>query len=413
MKKTVKLIIVSLVIFSQTTLFAGDGGLAFEGPPINVDKLYSMGMERWAQTADRRFAEFTGRGTPEMSSFDALSILNSEPARPDFYWSKGNGLSFIIPTESTPRLAFHFIHGLTDTSYYGYSMAQFFHRRGVPTVAGDLPGHGLADPQALRDVTRFEWYQQSNEDRQVAERLVGGSGKIVLGGFSTGATIQLKYALEEVLHGRGNNIAGLYMFSPAIDLDYRRVKAAAAWSADKIRVKSLFPNPNKHPLVENRVRYNQFPPNGVLQLSRVIQDLNQIRAKQISVPFPIFAAFSLNDRVISVDAILNFFKDINAPRKVATVYVAPSKLKYILSRRVDLEAAGVELHVMNISTEGQRIKHSQVPLKKNGFLPEQSNWLFEPMRTHLDRFASETLGIHRQSPRSSVRLAGGMCSHFL
>jgi len=111
------------------------------------------------------------------------------------------------------------VHGLSDSPYHMRSIGKFLAGNGYYVIALRLPGHGTI-PAALTDVRWQDWYQAvefaSDFIRDEINRR--GSGQFIMGGFSTGAALNLRYTLERILEERDGIPDKLLFFSPAFGI---------------------------------------------------------------------------------------------------------------------------------------------------------------------------------------------------
>ena len=102
-------------------------------------------------------------------------------------------------------------HGLTDSPYQMRHLATFFQRMGFRVMVPLLPGHGT-QPGDLLNVRWKEWRKAVNFG---ASRLAEEVDELYLGGLSAGA------ALSVLQSAKDKRVCGLFLFSPALEIDLR------------------------------------------------------------------------------------------------------------------------------------------------------------------------------------------------
>ncbi|RKX87479.1 MAG: hypothetical protein DRP70_08375 [Spirochaetes bacterium] len=111
------------------------------------------------------------------------------------------------------------VHGLSDSPYHMRRIGEFLSYDGYYVIGLRLPGHGTV-PSALLDVSWQDWYQAVEFAAGFVQKEISrrGSGIFVMGGFSTGAALNLRYSLEQITEG-GNKLPDkLLFFSPAFGI---------------------------------------------------------------------------------------------------------------------------------------------------------------------------------------------------
>ena len=198
--------------------------------------------------------------------------------------NEGNGPYILHHGQVTDWVVVLF-HGLSDSPFYLRSVADGLHDMGVTVVVGLLPGHGLQDAD------------QDMQDPDLADRWVSGvqqvveisrpmGRKLMVGGFSTGATLATHFALMN-----SDIVDGLLLFSGAFLLSDNAERMTRIWGMQTIakwidgdyRIDN--PNPYKYPKVALYA---------VWELMEIIRQVRSITANQ-AITIPIFAAHSMSD----------------------------------------------------------------------------------------------------------------------
>jgi esterase/lipase len=270
------------------------------------------------------------------------------------------------------------IHGLNDSAYYMGDLGELLYRNGFNVITVLLPGHGT-DTRDMLDVTAEQWRAEVDRGLDMAS-LVGQ--KIILGGFSLGATL----AIDALL--RRPKIYGLLLFSPTIRLrsfDSISALACAAGLRSYVLETDLPPNP---------VKYKYRVGNSVCQLSRLMEHnlrvgntavcgavtvSEKMRALARRVRVPTFVALSYGDRRISPTAALEFAGSIPAPVLVATFGKAED-------RSVPVLANGGKVSPVTDAS----LPHSYLVRRTNPY-NGQENPCFDRLATVLTEFLAQHL----------------------
>jgi len=111
------------------------------------------------------------------------------------------------------------VHGLSDSPYHMHSIGEFLAEDGYYVIALRLPGHGTV-PAALTDIRWQDWYQAVEFASVFVKDEISrrGSGEFIMGGFSTGAALNLRYTLERILEDKDGIPDKLLFFSPAFGI---------------------------------------------------------------------------------------------------------------------------------------------------------------------------------------------------
>ncbi len=165
------------------------------------------------------------------------------------------------------------VHGLTDSPYSMKAMAEALYRRGFEVTVLRLPGHGTF-PSMLTEVHYRDWVAAVRlAARDVADR-TGPGQPFYVGGYSTGATLTLTYALDALGDRTLRRPDRVLLMSPAIEL------TAVAALANIIDVLSIVPVPVLEKVRWQDVlpeydpyKFNSFPVNAARQVNRATKEL--------------------------------------------------------------------------------------------------------------------------------------------
>jgi alpha-beta hydrolase superfamily lysophospholipase len=124
------------------------------------------------------------------------------------------------------------IHGLTDSPYSVLALARRLHARGLHVVVVRLPGHGTV-PAGQLSMTYEDWSAAVRIAARHAAALAGPGQPFYVGGYSTGGTLALTYALDSLGDRTLRQPTRVLLVSPAIELprgaDLTRILDALAF----------------------------------------------------------------------------------------------------------------------------------------------------------------------------------------
>jgi len=166
------------------------------------------------------------------------------------------------------------VHGLIDSPYHMRHLASFFQRNGFRVMAVLLPGHGT-QPGDLLYVRWKEWRKAVNFG---ASRLAEEVDELYLGGLSAGA------ALSVLQSAKDKRVRGLFLFSPAFEIDLR-----AKWANLHRLYSRLVPKEAWLNVMQDRdkYKYESFCKNAAAQMYALTQALPRAGLK-----IPLFVAAS-------------------------------------------------------------------------------------------------------------------------
>jgi len=167
-------------------------------------------------------------------------------------------------------------------------LAAFFQRMGFRVMAPLLPGHGT-QPGDLLNVRWKEWRKAVNFG---ASRLAEEVDELYLGGLSAGA------ALSVLQSAKDKRVRGLFLFSPALEIDMR-----AKWANLHRLYSRWVPKEAWINVMQDRdmYKYESFCKNAAAQMFALTQAL-----PRAGLNIPLFAAASADDVTVSASATLSF-----------------------------------------------------------------------------------------------------------
>ena len=190
-------------------------------------------------------------------------------------------------------------HGLTDSPYFMRPLAEFYAQNGFRVMAMLLSGHGTR-PGDLLDVRRQEW---AKAVAYGTDRLAEEVDEVYLAGFSAGAALSIRQSL------RDSRVRGLFLFSPALEIDPR-----ARWANLHRLYSWLMPQAAWVDIKQdnNRYKYESLPRNAAAQMHALTQEL-KLLLRQREMDVPVFAVASLDDVTASAQATLEFMAHARHP----------------------------------------------------------------------------------------------------
>lgn len=211
------------------------------------------------------------------------------------------------------------LHGMTDSPYSLRHLAEVYRAQGYVVLMPRLPGHGTA-PSGLRSVIWTDWLATVELGARELRARVGEDKPFHVVGYSTGAALGLKYAMDRAEEGEGARLPvpdRLVMLSPMIGIGrlaaFSRLMPLLSWIPYFEKSRWLDVQPEFNPF-----KYNSFPVNGVRQswllVGAVQTQLLQLRATGRSQRLPPILAFqSVLDGTVSTTAVVrNLFDQLPA-----------------------------------------------------------------------------------------------------
>ncbi len=194
------------------------------------------------------------------------------------------------PTQTPVKYGALLLHGLLDCPFSMRDLGGFLQNQGILCRAMLLPGHGT-QPQDLMKTTYQDWLQAIQYGIHSLRQEVD---KIILVGYSTGATLAIYHAQHD------KNIAGIILLAPAIKLK-SPIDVLLGWHSTIRRMRK-----NQQWLcLEDEIdyaKYRSVPLNPVTQLNKLMQ---LIKDKPLTCP--LFIAMSREDETVSCRAAIKFF----------------------------------------------------------------------------------------------------------
>jgi esterase/lipase len=259
-----------------------------------------------------------------------------QSTRPDGYREKvlAANMPFELQPRSQGRTGALLIHGLLDAPFIMRDAATALQKQDLLVRAIVLPGHGTR-PGALLSVTYQAWIEAV---RYGILNLAKEVDRIILVGFSTGASLALYHALQNT-HA---SIAGLVLLAPAISITPLSRFTNLPQRLGVKRLEWL------HQIPENDyAKYQSMPFNAAYQVYLLTQEIHKISTNTF-LKQPTFIAVSTDDQTISTAAALQYFREHPPRQSELLCYTnAPNEIHdtRIVKRPADYPA----MNITNIS----------------------------------------------------------------
>ena len=258
-----------------------------------------LSFERYVARARQHIAE----SRVDLTSQNRGAIIN------------GNAPFDLVPDPACPpgkekpyRRGVLLTHGLTDSPYSMRALGSFFQGQCFRVMAILLPGHGTR-PGDLLDVSWQDWAQA---EAFGAAALAAEVDEVYLAGFSTGGALSVYQGL------RAPNVAGLFLFSPAL-----RITAFAALANWHKAYSWLIPRAQWSHIGhdEDPFKYESFPLNAADQIHLLTKEVRVQREGQVA-SIPVFVAASQEDTTVDTAETVAFFKQTGNPLNRMILYSA-------------------------------------------------------------------------------------------
>jgi alpha-beta hydrolase superfamily lysophospholipase len=171
------------------------------------------------------------------------------------------------------------VHGLTDSPYSMRALARSLHARGIDVTVLRLPGHGTL-PSMMTSMKARDWTAAVRLAAKDVAARVGPGQPFYVGGYSSGGTLVLQYALDALQDTSLRRPDRVLLVSPAIEL------ARVAALAEVIDIFTLVPLPQLDKARWQAIapefdpyKFNSFPVNASRQINRATRALERSLAE--------------------------------------------------------------------------------------------------------------------------------------
>ena len=288
----------------------------FPGEPTaaQLQQMDWRGFQRAEQQVfDQLKAHVAASATPGRYRYQAGSTLGARDGAVD--WNR----SQVLVPDGPVRGGVLMLHGLSDSPYSVRHLAARYAALGFVVVVPRMPGHGTA-PSGLRHAQWTDWLAAAEVGAREVHARVGAGKPFHVLGYSNGAALALKYAMDRVDINGDEGLPApdrLVMVSPMIGIGrlaaFARLMPLLGGIPYFEKSRWLDVQPEFNPF-----KYNSFPVNGVRQswlLTGVVQaqllHLGTI-GRSGRLP-PVLAFQSVLDGTVSTPAVVrNLFEQLPA-----------------------------------------------------------------------------------------------------
>jgi alpha-beta hydrolase superfamily lysophospholipase len=280
---------------------------------LNAAQIDAADWTAWLFAEQSAFHEVRTRVTDKLPAADqvpANRYFAGSPMHGSHFTTDWNR-SFLWMPEGESRGAVVLLHGLTDSPYSLRHVGAFYLQQGFVVVGARMPGHGTV-PAGLARVSWRDWLATTRLSVRHARALAGGKPLHIVG-YSNGAALALKYALDALQDEQLAKPDQLVLFSPMVGISsFARYSGVLGWPA----VFPAFSNAAWLDTVPeyNPFKYNSFPVNGARQSAKLVDAVQQqmldLTGEGALGDFPRVLAFqSLLDSTVFTAAVAdNLFK---------------------------------------------------------------------------------------------------------
>ena len=224
-------------------------------------------------------------------------------------YTRNYNRSFSLRPRS-PKGSAVLVHGLTDSPYSVRSIAAILEMQELTTYVPRLPGHGFA-VGALRHPKWQDWMAVLTLAMKEADSTRGAGQPLILGGYSNGALLSLKYALECQQNDDLVCPDAILLLSPAIKVSpfarLAKLNALVSWLPhfEQFQWESIYPEVDPY-------KFTSFPKSPGWETALLTWSLEDaITGGDVQLP-RILAFQSVVDATVNAGALLTFFGMLRA-----------------------------------------------------------------------------------------------------
>ena len=209
------------------------------------------------------------------------------------------------------------IHGLTDSPYSMRATAQDFTEAGFVTFTPRMPGHGF-NVGSLASRSRHDWMGVVTLTVKAADAARKPGQPLVIGGYSNGGILALKYAISCTEHDLPCPDR-ILLLSPAIAISafawFGRLHEFISW----IPYFSQFQWASIHPEVD-AYKFTSFPTSPGFHTAQLAEEVGDALSGGDLKLAPVLAFQSVVDATVSTDAVLAFFNQLEGAQHELVFY---------------------------------------------------------------------------------------------
>ena len=340
--------------------------------------LLPISLSAWAQTLSQAQKEtFSAIYEPELGTIYACPSNTATVVGfcANTVKSAPNAPHILLPS-SLPIGIIVLQHGLADSPYFVRSIGEGLQKKGYLVILPLTPGHGKKDAtKDMRDdALQQRWYQHVNQIMAFAKTF---DVPISIGGFSTGGSLSIYYALKHP-----KDVRSVMLFSGALALPGAAEALAKVWGIKSLAkfIDGKYESYGVHPY-----KYATIAGYSALVLLDVINDVRnmveQTHLDEHRISMPIFAAHSLADRLTPFSGVEDLVAKVEGDHVV-----------FKIDKKFDVCHA--DLPISELQLIGLKFDRSKVNQSERCAVPK-ANPLHAQMMAMLDKF----LAIHMQPIR--------------
>ena len=251
------------------------------------------------------------RGDSTLDRHAAGSVSN--PDEHAVNWNR----SFALRARQ-PAGAAVLLHGLSDSPYSVRATAELMQGRGFSTFVPRMPGHGFAVGD-LRHARWEDWMGAARIAMRAADRERRAGEPLILGGYSNGGLLAVRYALDCAARNDMPCPDGILLMSPAIDVTsfarLSRWHRALSWMPyfEQFQWETIMPEVDPY-------KFTSFPKNPGSELYRAVRSVQQDLVAGAGRLPPILAFQSVVDDTVSTEAVMRLFHRLRSNGSELVLY---------------------------------------------------------------------------------------------
>jgi len=200
------------------------------------------------------------------------------------------------------------IHGLYDSPYVMRDLEDYFNQRCFHTRSILLPGHGTR-PGSLLSISYQAWNAVvENAVEQFSKDI---NGDIYITGFSTGAALAIKNALDH-----DDKIKGMFLFAPALQLNYGLASFLHKLGKDWVPFQ-IFED-------SDLIKYESMTLDSVIAVGQLADEVrNRLNKETNRLAIPVMIVIAKNDATIKTDTAIQLYEHGKFGNKSDMLIYAP------------------------------------------------------------------------------------------
>jgi alpha-beta hydrolase superfamily lysophospholipase len=282
---------------------------------FDADRDRDMDWQAYLALEQRLITEYSGLIRERSLAATALNRHAANSLSNPFHFDANRNLSRRFATEERKGVAV-LIHGLTDSPYSVQSTAEVLASEGYETFTPRLPGHGFAVSE-LRHVQGDDWEAALRIAVATADAAREAGEPLILGGYSTGGILALKYALECQENARWPCPEKILLLSPAVAISslvrLGWLHNLISWVPffERFQWESIYPEVDPY-------KFTSFPKRPAWETASLTWAVAD-QLDHATLP-PILAFQSAVDGTVSTRAVIDMFYDLAARGHELVIY---------------------------------------------------------------------------------------------